>query len=35
MFTEGENIIKYYFKTLRRCDTVHNAKVKVLADCNC
>lgn len=28
MFTEGENIIKYYFKTLRRCDSVQNGVVK-------
>lgn len=35
MFTEGENIIKYYFKTLRGCDTVHNSNVNTLVDCFC
>lgn len=35
MFTEGENIIKYYFKTLRGCDTVHNSDVNRFVGCVC
>jgi len=31
MFTEGENIIKYDFKTLRGCDTAQNSNVNMLA----
>lgn len=33
MFTEGENIIKYYFKTLRGCDTAHNSNVNSFVGC--
>lgn len=35
MFTEGENIIKYYFKTLKRCDSIQNRDVKALGGWVC